>query len=331
MAKAYNDLDNTYAGEDDPLLNDPAYGRASVPVPGVGGNIGYMDMRSGDSAPLSVGVGSQPNSGQDVASPWSVGPSDGDWGSWFLRNIQSLPARPESLDQIEPLLKAQGITLVRNAAGKAGKIKLPNGQVKDVGVAFSSGDPSQMKWQFADASDSASASPDDDWFSQNAPAPEAFQPPARPDYLQGEYVPQQWSETYKPLSADELYQTPGYQAREAAIERGLNRSAAAKGSILSGGFIGRTMPRALSEFAGQEYGSAEGRNYQTYADRMNQFNMGQATQLAARGLNESTYENDVSNAASVYDKRYRTWRDSVDDQFRLSQLGLGATTAGAPA
>jgi len=39
---------------------------------------------------------------------------------------------PDMLTEYEAALKAHGITLVRNAAGVPGKIKLPNGQVVDV-------------------------------------------------------------------------------------------------------------------------------------------------------------------------------------------------------
>lgn len=263
---------------------------------------------------------------QDTASPWATAPADGNWQAWFLKNIQGTPASPEALAKLEPFLKVHGIQLVRNAAGKAGKIRLPDGKVWDVGKAFSTGDPSQMAWQWIDADGGDAGG---DWFDTNLGAPEAYQTLARPDYLQGEYQPPTWDEQFQAPDAAALYNDPSYQGRLDASRKAFERGAAAKGSILSGGSQ-IALGREQQNLASQEYGQVFGRAYDTYKQRYGQFQDRMAAGFGARGLNESTYQNDVQNNANQYGKRYQSWRDAIDDQFRLGTFGLNATTAGAP-
>lgn len=71
---------------------------------------------------------------------------------------QGMAATPDALVSIEPKLNAKGIKVLRNAAGIAGKVQLPNGHIIDVGKAFSSGDPSQMAWQWDAGTGAAPAS-----------------------------------------------------------------------------------------------------------------------------------------------------------------------------
>jgi hypothetical protein len=58
-------------------------------------------------------------------------------------------ANPETLASLAPEFEKYGMKLKPNAQGKAtGWIRMPNGQMVDVGQAFSSGDPNKMKWQY---------------------------------------------------------------------------------------------------------------------------------------------------------------------------------------
>lgn len=251
-----------------------------------------------------------------TADPWATAPTDGNWQAWFLRNVQGLAANPQSLAGLESKLTPHGIKVLKNAAGIAGKIQLPDGRIIDVGKAFSSGDPSQMSWAWQEGDGAETNTPDADWFASNLPAPEPYSTLARPDHLAQPYdAPEFNAPTFDDLNAD-----PGYRARLEASQRGLERSAAAKGSVLSGGFIGRTMPRELQKLASEEYGNL-------YQRRLGAFTTNAGFGMGARQLNEGAYQNDVTNFLNQYGQRYQTWRDLVGDQFRTAEIGAG--TAGA--
>lgn len=168
-----------------------------------------------------------------------------------------------------------------------------------------------------------------DWDTAELAPPEQYSALDRPDYLQGEYVPPTWGETFQAPSMSELQKDPGYQARLAAAQKGFERSAAARGSILSGGSQ-VALGRQQQELAANEYSNAFGRAYDTYQQRYGQFQDKLTASAGARGINENAYQTDVTNKLNQYGNRYNLWRDAKDDQFRLADLGLNATTAGVP-
>lgn len=136
----------------------------------------------------------------------------------------------------------------------------------------------------------------------------------RPDYLQGAYEAPQWNETFSPMSMDQLSQDPGYQARMQAMQQGLERSAAAKGSILSGGFIGKAMPRQLGNLASQEYAQANDRLFNQYQQRYQAFTGNRDAGFQGRQFNENAYQGDVGNNLNQFLTRYNQYRDSVGDK-----------------
>ena len=168
-----------------------------------------------------------------------------------------------------------------------------------------------------------------DWFDENAPGFEPYTAPARPDYLQGEYKAPVWNEQFQVPDAAALYADPGYQARLDAAQKAMQRSAAAKGSILSGG-TQVALGREAQNLASQEYGNAFNRALGAYQSRYGQFLDAANLSQQARGVNESAYANDVTNAQNQYGLRYNAYRDAINDRFRLADYGLRATTAGAP-
>lgn len=165
---------------------------------------------------------------------------------------------------------------------------------------------------------------DDDWFSQNTPAPTSFNNIERPGYLQGPYVPKEWTETFVAPTEADLRNDPGFLASEQAMQRGLERSAAAKGSILSGGFAGRALPRALGEHAGNAYKDLVGRAFDTYQSRYGAHMGNEALKAGARGINEGAYQTDVTNNQNTYKNRYTAYRDTIGDSFDLARMGLDA-------
>jgi len=66
---------------------------------------------------------------------------------YYQSLIQGLPPSSASLISIEARLAERGITVMRNARGIAGKIKLPSGEIVDVGQNFGSPRPETMRWQ----------------------------------------------------------------------------------------------------------------------------------------------------------------------------------------
>lgn len=300
----YHDQDRTYQ-PDDPL--NPNYDPNPQPTPPT------PAPTDPDEAP---------------PDPWATAPEDGNWERWFLSNIKGTPATPEALAALTDALAKHGITVMTNAEGIAGKIKLPDGSIVDVGRRFSGGDPSRMEWQWLTGSGDGAQS--GDWFDANAPKPPDYTTPTRPDHLQGPYTPPTWPESFTAPSVEQMYADPGYQARFESMQRGLERSAAARGSVLSGGFVGRTMPRELGNFAAQEYGNVYGRAYDAYKQKYGEFADKLTADAGARAFNERTYQDDVMNAQNQYGLRYRSYRDAIGDQFRLSEMGLDATTGGRP-
>jgi hypothetical protein len=183
--------------------------------------------------------------------------------------------------------------------------------------------------------------------------------PARPDYLQGPYVPPVWTDKFVAPSVADLQADPGYQARMDAAQRGFERSAAAKGSVLSGGFVGRTLPRELQTQASNEYANVYNRAYTTYLDRYGQFRDAATNQSNARTTNENAYQSDVTNAYNTrnvnenaygtdvtnnlnrYNKLYQAYQDLISNtrnaendwwgrQTDIAKYGLDASIAGRP-
>lgn len=167
-----------------------------------------------------------------------------------------------------------------------------------------------------------------DWDAAELAPPDPYTTPERPSYLQGEFTLPEFSETFQAPTEQEYLSSPGAQAELAATQQALERSAAARGSILSGGFVGRALPRAIAERTSQGYADYYGRKMNeyegkrtTYRDRLNAL-------LGARGVNESAYGTDVANYGNQYNTRYLGYRDAVGDQKWLAEMGLNATTAG---
>lgn len=177
-----------------------------------------------------------------------------------------------------------------------------------------------------------------------APAPfgETYQPLARPSYLQGEYVPGTWGETFTapakpdvlaspyalPTQAD-LEASPGYLAGQDAMQRAMERSAAARGTVLSGGFVGRALPRALGEYAGSAYGNLVNQTlgarqqqygeytgdvsnaFQQYQQRYGQFADAEGLKLGARNVNEAAFQGDQATNLTGYNTRYGAYLDQA--------------------
>ena len=160
-----------------------------------------------------------------------------------------------------------------------------------------------------------------------------YTPLARPAGLQGPYVPPTWQggdfvapakpgalETpYALPTQAELEASPGYLASQTAMQRGIERSAAAKGTVLSGGFVGRALPRAMGEQAGQAYQNMVGQT------------------LGARQQQSGEYQADYGNAFGKYQQKYGQFQDAatlggqargINESAYMNQAGLDAQARG---
>lgn len=126
------------------------------------------------------------------------------------------------------------------------------------------------------------------------------------------WTPPTWDKTFQPMTMGELEGDQGYQNRYAAMHQGQERAAAAKGSILSGGYIGKALPRALGEFASQEFNVANERKRGDYNQEYAQF------------------QDNTQQQYNAYLQRYRQYQDQVSNNLDFAGLGLNATLGGRP-
>lgn len=88
-----------------------------------------------------------PTTPPPAPAPGPTPPPAPDPLDYFNSLITNLPPSSASLISIEERLREQGITVLRNARGIAGKIKLASGEIVDVGQNFGSPRPETMRWQ----------------------------------------------------------------------------------------------------------------------------------------------------------------------------------------
>ncbi len=192
------------------------------------------------------------------------------------------------------------------------------------------------------------------WFDSNqppnnfgaptAPFGETYTTLPRPGWL-GQYsaptwqggdfqAPAKWKtliDEFKPPSAEDVMNSPAVQARLAAAQKGFERSAAAKGSILSGGSV-NALGREQQNLASTEYGNEfdrrlksrqqnygeyttdYGNAFDTYKQRYGQFLDSANLGAQARGINEGAYQFDVGAGQQQYATRYGAFVDQANRQ-----------------
>jgi len=166
------------------------------------------------------------------------GPQGGDVQTWFNSLFQNRPFNQETLRGLEPLLNHYGIKLTPpNASGDQTKIQLPDGTW--VRVGFGEGHPVWVPQSNAGAGGVGGAGT----YSGPGAIPPPFQAP----------------------SAADLQNEPGYQARMQMGQQALERSAAAQGSLLSGG-TQKSLNRYAQDYASGEYGAAYDRAFRKYQE-----------------------------------------------------------------
>lgn len=257
----------------------------------------------------------------------SGGPINGDFKSWFLQLTGGRPPTPAELKLLEPELLKYGVSLAPNAQGVNGKIKLPNGSVIDVIEAAGAGGKA---WQWLDGPGGGGNTGQ---MSTNA---EAFGPAPAPytstPWTGGEYTPPPLpTDLQTPFVAPtqgELEASSGYQSRLSAGLQGMNRSAAARGTVLSGG-TQKALARYGQDYASNEYGNFYGQRLGARQNASNEYgqavNVGQGTYQnrysAWQGNNQRTLTDYLTNTSTKRNYETDQWgrlRDVYDGGLRAS-------------
>lgn len=132
----------------------------------------------------------------------------------------------------------------------------------------------------------------------------------RPEYLRGEYKPPVWSEQFKAPSLEDVQNEPGYALGLKEGQNALERSAAARGSILSGG-TQKATARYGTDYGATKYGEATGRLFDQYQQRYGQFLDAANLQSGARATNENAYQTDSGNNLSQYLTRFNAYQTAL--------------------
>ena len=153
---------------------------------------------------------------------------DQDYQAIFRQIMGGGMATPDALIAKERELAAQGIIVQRNAAGVAGKVKLPSGEIVDViQSAGTGGGVAPWTWQQGPGGPTGEGGkplPGNRFYGQ-------------PGGAQGSPLGGIGGGVDYGSRIDALDQTPGYQFRFKEGMDAIERSAAAKGTLLTGGVM----------------------------------------------------------------------------------------------
>ena len=155
----------------------------------------------------------------------------GDFQQIFRGIVGNGLATPDALLAKEQELAAAGIKVLRNAAGVAGKVQLPSGEIVDViQSAGTGGGVSGFQWQQGPGGPTGEGGkplPGNRYYGQPGGAQ---QPPGTLGSIMG-------GATDYGARLPALEKTPGYQFRLQQGLKGVEDSAAAKGTLLTGGAV----------------------------------------------------------------------------------------------
>lgn len=248
-----------------------------------------------------------------VGSPGSLPGSvpGGDFHALFDRLFPGETLTPQMLAEKEAELGRYGIRLNRNAAGLATDFTLPDGTIIDPIQGAGSGLNRKQ------------------WLVQSGPGGATLArggTSAMPD------LPR-WTETFnyedfKPPTAANDQNDPGYSARLAEGQQALERSAAARGTLLGGGTL-KDLASFSQDYAANEYGNVFNRALTTYGQ-----NYGKALTAYQGRYNE--YLNKYGQALGENELAYGRGQSEIDRAWQrlygLAGLGLqgaaGASGAG---
>jgi hypothetical protein len=146
----------------------------------------------------------------------------------------------------------------------------------------------------------------------------AFQAPTWDEQFTGP----KFTETFKAPDAAALQQEPGYQARLDAGQRALERSAAAKGTLLTGG-TQQDLNQYAQDYASNEYGNAYNRALTGFQTDYNTFQGDYARQLGEYQQRYGQYSDAYNRALQQYGQQYGMASDAYNRAQQAYQFQTG--------
>lgn len=114
------------------------------------------------------------------------------------------------------------------------------------------------------------------------------------------YVPPTWTGgDFQNPTVEDLYASPGYQARLDARLTGDARHFAAQGTILNGGTL-KALDRSAQDYATGEYQTLRNNSFEAYKQRYSQFTDAAGMDLNARTINANQNQNTFANRTATY-------------------------------
>ena len=238
-----------------------------TPGAGASGNVS-IDPATGQPvgpATAEQTTGAAPSAG--ASSP----PPGGYTESWFTQTFGT-PKTPQELVALEAQLAKYGIKVRRNASGVAGDIELPGGQVVDV-IGNAMGGGGNFQWiPDAPGGPGGTGAPGSyaGTFTGGGQYPLAS--------VMGTGLMQPWTTPFQAPNDVTQQNDPGWAFRMKEGTKAIERSAAARGTLLTGGAI-KDLNAWAQDFASNEYDKVYGRAKGEYDTAYNIFNNNQANQF----------------------------------------------------
>lgn len=219
-----------------------------------------------------------PTTPQTPSTP-SQGPGQAPPGGyteqWFTSTI-GRPTTSAELQALAPKLAQYGIEIAPSASGVIGDIKLPNGQIVDVIQGASSGGHG-----FGWIPDQPGGSAGGGYGTQGAGAYTAGTYTGGGQYPLSSYMASNglntpWTTPFQAPTELSYQNDPGYLERMKLGTQAIQRSAAAKGTLLTGGTL-KDLTDYAQTFASNEYDKVYGRAKDEYGMAYDIFNNNQNT------------------------------------------------------
>jgi len=248
---------------------DPDYGRNPAGSPKFGPYTGAPVPGYGPAPAL-------PNAGYGPAPTTATGgaPPGGYTQAWFVQNFGE-PKTPAELVALEPQLAQYGIKVARNASGIAGDIQLPSGQYIDVIGGASTGGGSfhwnpDMPGGTGGAGQWGNQAPYAGMFTGGGQYPLAS--------VMGTGLMAPWTTPFTAPTDVTQQNDPGWQFRMKEGLKAIERSAASKGTLLTGGTL-KDLNSWAQDTASNEYDKVYNRALREYQQAYGIFGNNQANQF----------------------------------------------------
>lgn len=246
----------------------------------------------------------QPESGPTTPPP-------GRWDEAFFRTHFGAPTTPTELLALEDRIKAAGGAVLRNAAGVAGKIRTPDGRIIDVILGAAGG--GRGFWWGEDQGGAADQGGGRDERVTEAGGVATLAAPLLQTFPgQFAYPSFEPPPAFTAPTGAEILEDPGYRFRLEQGQQALERAAAAKGALNTGGTLKNVLGFG-QDLASQEFERVYNRRLGEYEQRY-----GHATQDYAR---------DYDKWRGEFDLARNQWNEAQDRPFNklASIAGLGQT------